>query len=98
MEITKQKFKRIKNKVLKKYPTAVTKMDRNGLYYVSDGTKRLCEEYMIPSQKTVAAAWHWVAETTRIDQNIQRTHPNRMDIGSFEKKFNRISNRNKGRK
>jgi len=73
-------------------------MDRNGLYYVSDGTKRLCEEYMIPSQKTVAAAWHWVAETIRIDQNIQRTHPNRMSIGCFEKKFNRISNRNKGRK
>lgn len=73
-------------------------MDRNGLYYVSDRTKRLCEEYMIPSQKTVAAAWHWIAETIRIDQNIQRTHPNRMDIGSFEKKFNRISNRNKGRK
>ena len=98
MEITKQKFKRIKNKILKKYPTAVTKMDRNGLYYVSDGTKRLCEEYMIPSQKTVAAAWYWIAETIRIDQNIQRTHPNRMSIGSFEKKFNRISNRNKGRK
>ena len=95
MEITKQKFKRIKNKVLKKYPTAVTKMDRNGLYYVSDGTNRLCEEYMIPSQKTVGEAWHWIAETIRIDQNIQRTHPNRMDIGSFEKKFNRISNRNK---
>ena len=98
MEITKQKFKRIKNKILKKYPTAVTKMDRNGLYYVSDGTKRLCEEYRIPPQKTVAGAWHWIAETIRIDQNIQRTHPNRMDIGSFEKKFNRISNRNKGRK
>lgn len=95
MVIPKTTFKRIKNKILKKYPTAVTKVDNNGMYYVSDGTSRLCEEYMIPSQKTVAEAWYWVSEVIKIDQNIQRTNPNRMDIGTFEKKFDRISKRNK---
>jgi hypothetical protein len=64
------------------------------MYYVSDGSSRICEEYMIPSQKTVFEAWYWIAETIKIDQNIQRTHPNRMDIGTFEKKFDRISKRN----
>jgi hypothetical protein len=36
-----------------------------------------------------------MAETMRVNQNIERTHPNRMDIGTFEKKFNRISQRNR---
>ena len=91
---TNPKFKRIRNKILKKYPTAVTKMDNNGLYYVSDGSKRIGEDYMIPSQKTVFDALFWVSEVIKIDQNIQRTHPNRLDAASFEKKFERISKRN----
>ena len=98
MEIDKKKFKRIQSKVLKKYPHAVTKMDYNGLYYVSDGDTRACEDYLIPSQKTVSEAWYWVAETIKIDQNIQRSHPTRMDIGTLEKKFTRVSNRNKRKK
>jgi len=36
-----------------------------------------------------------VSETMKVHQNIERTNPNRMDSASFEKKFNRISNRNK---
>lgn len=95
MEIIVPVFKKIKNKVLRKYPSAITKVDNAGLYYVSDGTDRICKEYMIPSQKTVAEAWYWVHECIKINQNIERTHPNRMDIDSFENKFNRISKRNK---
>jgi hypothetical protein len=40
-------------------------------------------------------AWHWAAESVRISQNIERTSPTRMSLDSFEKKFERISNRNK---
>jgi hypothetical protein len=98
MEMTKQKFTRIKNKILKKYPNAITKIDKNGLFYVSDGVTRLCEEYMIPSQKTIGEAWWWVLEIIKTDKNIERTHPDRMDMCSFESKFNRISNRNKRKK
>jgi hypothetical protein len=50
---------------------------------------------MIPNQKTVAEAWFWFADTMKINQNIERTHPKRMDLKSFEAKFARISKRNK---
>ena len=96
MELDKKAFKRLKNKVLKKYPNASTRMTEDGLYFVSDGAdNKLLEEYMIPPQPSVAEAWYWMAETMRVNQNIERTHPNRMDIGTFEKKFNRISQRNR---
>ena len=96
MELDKRAFKRLKNKVLKKYPNASTRINEDGKYFVSvGGDSSLLDEYMIPPQSTVAAAWYWMAETIRVDQNIERTHPNRMDIGSFEKKFNRISQRNR---
>ena len=71
-------------------------MTEDGLYFVSDGAdNKLLEEYMIPPQSSVTEAWYWMAETMRVNQNIERTHPNRMDIGTFEKKFNRISQRNR---
>lgn len=96
MELDKKAFKRLKNKVLKKYPKASTRITTDGKYFVSVGVDNsLLDEYMIPPQSTVTAAWYWMAETIRVDQNIERTHPNRMDIGSFEKKFNRISQRNR---
>jgi len=94
--VDKKKFKRIKNRVLKKYPKATTKISKDGLYYVSTGTEdSVVSEYMIPPQQSVSDAWLVVSETMKVHQNIERTNPNRMDSASFEKKFNRISNRNK---
>ena len=96
MEIDKAKFKRLKNKVLKKYPNASTQQTSDGKFFVSDGVgNALSTEYMIHNQKSVGEAWFWMAETMRIDQNIERTHPNRMDLKSFEAKFARISKRNR---
>ena len=96
MEIDKTKFKRLKKKIMAKYPNAKTMVDSSGLYYVHDGGDNfLTTEYMIPNQKTVAEAWFWFADTMKINQNIERTHPKRMDLKSFEAKFARISKRNK---
>ena len=96
MEIDKTKFKRLKKKVMAKYPNAKTMVDSSGLYYVHDGGDNfLTTEYMIPNQKTVAEAWFWFADTMKINQNIERTHPKRMELKSFEAKFARISKRNK---
>lgn len=96
MEIDKAKFKRLKKKVLKKFPNASTKRTVDGKFYVSDGEgNALTSEYMIPPQSNVAMAWYWLSETMRVDQNIQRTNPNRMGNDEFEKKFNRISRRNR---
>jgi len=94
--VEKKKFNRIKKRVLKKYPKATTRISKDGLYYVSTGTEdSVVSEYMIPPQQSVSDAWLVVSETMKVHQNIERTNPNRMDAVSFEKKFNRISNRNK---
>jgi hypothetical protein len=96
MEIDKAKFKRLKNKVLRKFPNASTKTTVDGRFYVSDGEgNSLTSDYMIPPQLNVAMAWFWLAETMKVDQNIQRTNPNRVEMMFDEKKFNRISRRNK---
>ena len=99
MIIDKSKFKRIKNKVLKKFPNAATQMTTNGKFIVSDGVgNTLADSYMIPPQKTVSMAWFWLSEIVRIDKNIERTNPNRKEMVFDEKKFNRVSNRNKRKK
>ena len=96
MEIDKTKFKRLKKKVLNTYPKASTQRTSDGKFFVSDGVGNgLQKEYMIPPQATVSAAWYWMAETMRVNQNIERTHPKRMDLKSFEAKFARISKRNR---
>lgn len=94
MEITQTQFKRLRNRIIKQYPNATTKIDSNGLFYVSDGSGRLMSEYLIPPQKTVAEAWYWVSDVIKIDKNIQRSHPNRMSSKDVEAKFSRISKRN----
>jgi len=96
MDISNNKFKRLKKKVLDKYPSAKIKVNTMGKFYVSDGTgNQLESEYMIPAQKTVKMAWYWFSEIIKTNQNIQRTNPNRMDLAAFERKFSRISKRNR---
>ena len=54
MEIDKNKFKRLKRKVLRKFPKVSTQRTSDGKFFVSDGTGNvLLDEYMIPPQKTV---------------------------------------------
>lgn len=91
-----KKFKLMKKRVLKVYPKATTQMTNDGMYYVSTGTDEcIMSEYMIPPQKDVYNAWSVLNDTIKINQNIQRTHPNRLDSASFEKRFHRVSRRNK---
>tara|TARA_B100001093_G_scaffold434505_1_gene432014 strand:+ start:417 stop:710 length:294 start_codon:yes stop_codon:yes gene_type:complete len=96
MVIDKKQFTKIQRKVVKKYPKAKTMVGANGLFYVHDGEGNfLTKEYMIPNQPTVGEAWYWFADTMKINQNIERTNPNRMDLKSFEAKFARLSKRNR---
>lgn len=93
---SKKKFQTLKRKVLKLFPNAKTNITKDGLYCVSDGEGGVVgSELLIPSQPSVMKAWHWAAESVRISQNIERTSPIRMSLDSFEKKFERISNRNR---
>ena len=93
--IDSKKLQRIKNRVIKLYPKSKLVMV-GGRYYVWDGEgNKLHTEYMIPPQKSAAMAWYWFNEIIKTNQNIQRTHPNKMSADDFEKKFNRISKRNR---
>jgi|SRR5210317_564730 hypothetical protein len=95
MVMDKAKFKRLKKRVLNKYPKASTQRTSDGKYFVSDGVgNKLLKEYFIPPQKTVTLAWFFFDHIIKINQNIERTDPNRMDLKSFEAKFARISKRN----
>ena len=95
MTIDQKKFQALKRKVVKKFPNATTQM-RNGKYYVSDGEGSMIgEDFMIPLQETVQMAWYWANESSKLKQNLQRTHPDKTGMSFNEKKFNRISRRNR---
>lgn len=95
MEITKNKLTRIKKKVLSVYPKAKCLM-KGGKYYIWDGADNyIMDEYMIPTQRRPEMAWYFFHEILKTSKNIQRTHPDRMCLDAFEKKFKRISNRNR---
>jgi len=96
MQIDTKKFKSFKRKVLKKYPQAKTQMNSSGEFYISDGFgSKVGDEFMIPPQKDVAMAWYWASRTVQLEQNLNRTHPMRSDMNFDEKKFNRVSRRNR---
>ena len=92
----KKKFNRLKKKVQKRYPNAETRVDYNGKYYVSDGIGgRVGSDFMIPPQENVFEAWMWAAEALRVQQNINRTHPDKYEMSFDEKKYDRVSRRNR---
>ena len=96
MEITKNKFNRLKKKVMGTYPNAKIKVNSKGKFYISDGIgNQLESEYMIPPQQTIKMAWYWLSRIIKTNQNIQRTHPSRMDLVIFERRFRRLANRNR---
>lgn len=98
MEINDKKFKAFKRKVLKKYPNAKTQVTSNKEFYISDGEGSVVgESFMIPPQKTVKLAWYWASRTVQLQQNLDRTHPMRTGMSFDEKKFQRVSRRNRQR-
>jgi len=92
----KKIFNRLKKRILKKFPNAKTQITKEGKYYISDGVGgRIGEDFMIPPQKSVIEAWTWAAESVKLQQNLNRTHPLKYDMEIDEKKFNRVSRRNR---
>ena len=95
MTIDTKKFKSLKKRVLKKYPNATTQM-RDGGYYISDGVGSVIgADFMIPLQSSVQMAWYWANECAKLEQNLRRTHPDKTGYDFNEKKFDRISRRNR---
>lgn len=90
-----RKFNSYKRKVRKKYPKAETKVNSDGLFYVSSGVGTILgEQFFIPPHKTVFDAWYWASRSVQIQQNFNRTHPDKSGMEFNEKKFDRVSKRN----
>jgi len=98
MEMDEKKFKSFKRKVLKRYPNARTRISEDKKFFISDGEGSVIgKDFMIPPQTTVMGAWYWASRTVQLQQNLDRTHPLRTGMTFDEKKFQRVSRRNRRR-
>ena len=66
------------------------------MFYISSGVGTVVgEELFIPPQTKVFDAWYWASRSCQIEQNFNRTHPMKSDMVFDEKKFDRVSRRNR---
>ena len=95
-KVQTRKFKSFQRKVRKKYPNAKVQMNSSGMFYISSGIGTVVgEELFIPPQSKVYDAWYWASRSCQIEQHLNRTHPLKQDMKFDEKKFDRISRRNR---
>jgi len=85
-------------KVLLKYPDAVLHHGMNGECFVQVGELNLNEEFLMPATSDPSMAWEYAALSTRTKQQFDRTHPNRMNLSSDERKKSRYSRRKNKRR
>ena len=98
-KIQTRKFKSFQRKVRKRYPKAKIQMNNDGLFYISSGVGTVVgEEVFIPPQTKVFDAWYWASRSCQIEQNFNRTHPMKHDMAIDEKRFDRVSRRNRKKK
>ena len=91
-----RQFRGFQRKVRKRYPKAKIQMNTNGMFYISSGVGTVVgEELFIPPQTKVFDAWYWASRSCQIEQNFNRTHPMKADMVFDEKKFDRVSRRNR---
>jgi hypothetical protein len=95
-KVQTRKFKSFQRKVRKKYPNAKVQMNSSGMFYISSGIGTVVgEELFIPPQSKVYDVWYWASRSCQIEQHFNRTHPLKQDMKFDEKKFDRISRRNR---
>ena len=70
----------------------------NGECFVRVGELNLNEEFLMPATNDPSLAWEYAALSTRTKQQFDRTHPNRMNLSSDERKKSRYSRRRNKRK
>lgn len=92
------KLPTIKKKVLKKYPNAFVQKLPNNRYTICQELENLSlndilAELFLPPALTPEDAWITAAQVVRIQQNIDRTHPLRLEGMQMEDKLRRIEMR-----
>ena len=86
------KRERNKKKVLGQYPKAFVEDGEHGVRIMS-GDEYIAAEYFLPNTQCEHQAWEYAAMSCKLTQNLNRTHPMRMDLSEKEGKFHRIIKR-----
>ena len=84
---------KIMRRVLKKAPSARMLFDSEKNLYIDVNGVNLSEEHLFPPTKDPHRAWELADISLRVTQNINRTHPLRVDSYSNKDTKNRIVNR-----
>lgn len=83
------------NRVRQYYPGCCIATAADGLYYIEHDGQNLNDTFLFDNCDSIDAAWILALESTKIHQNINRTHPLKKMFSNQKKIQNRerISNR-----
>lgn len=84
---------KIMRRVLKKAPSARMLFDSEKNLYIDVNGINLSEEHLLPPTKDPHRAWELADISLKVSQNINRTHPLRVDSYSSKDTKTRILNR-----
>lgn len=80
-------------KVLKKAPNAKMMFDSQKNLYIDVDGVNLSDEHLLPPTKDPHKAWEMADLSLKVTQNINRTHPFKIDFYSSKDKKKRINKR-----
>lgn len=80
--------------VQSKYPNAYCEFDEENNAFIvvpeMGENYRPAEEYLFPLTESVETAWKYAADSLKITQHFNRTHPERMQLEDLESKMVRM--------
>jgi len=98
--ITKEQFKvieKLKRNVHKQFPKAYLQATSSGYTIVQDqddlSTKDILAEYCILPAKDQITAWELAQLSSKVKQNVNRTHPLKVEASDLQEKLDRIEMR-----
>lgn len=87
---------KLRDTILKKYPNTKIQYDLDGNISIVVNGVDLMEEHLLPPTKDINEAWILADCSLRITQNINRTHPLRIEHHSSDDTKRRINKRKRG--
>lgn len=84
---------KVMRKVLKKAPNAKMMFDSQKNLYIDVDGVNLSDEHLLPPTKDPHKAWEMADLSLKVTQNLNRTHPFKVDFYSSKDKKNRINKR-----
>ena len=80
---------KLKTRVKKRYPGAITCIDPIGYYFISWNDQNLNDTFLLENTSTEIEAWRQAAVTAKHEQHINRTHPLKKMMSEEKKQQNK---------